>query len=91
VPLILTCFKGLFPGVFEHERLLAQHKEVCVMGWRRRSGNMIALKAKGRERGREREREGDREGDRLLQLACFVLSQPWQVGPSRLGKMVCCI
>lgn len=31
--------------MFEHEQLLVQHKEVCVMGWRRRSGNLIALRA----------------------------------------------
>lgn len=31
--------------MFEHEQLLVQHKEACVMGWRRRSGNLIALRA----------------------------------------------
>lgn len=39
--------------MFEHEQLLAQHKEACVMGWRRRSGNLIALRAGGGERGEE--------------------------------------
>lgn len=48
------CFKELFPGVFEHEQLLVQHKEVCVMGWRRRSGNLIALRA---EEAREERRQ----------------------------------
>lgn len=48
------CFKELFPGVFEHEQLLVQHKEVCVMGWRRRSGNPIALRA---EEAREERRQ----------------------------------
>lgn len=52
--------------MFEHEQLLAQHKEACVMGWRRRSGNLIALRA---EEGREE------RGDRLLQLAWPVPSQ----------------
>lgn len=45
--------------MFEHEQLLAQHKEACVMVWRRRSGNLIALRVE----------EGERRGDRLLQLA----------------------
>lgn len=48
------CFKDLFPGVFEHEQLLVRHKEVCVMGWRRRSGNLIALRA---EEAREDRRQ----------------------------------
>lgn len=44
------CFKELFPGVFEHEQLLVRHKEACVMGWRRRSGNPIALRAEEERR-----------------------------------------
>lgn len=45
--------------MFEHEQLLAQHKEACVMGWRRRSGNLIALRA---EEGREERRQTSAAG-----------------------------
>ncbi len=45
--------------MFEHEQLLAQHKEACVMGWRRRSGNLIALRA---EEAREERRQTSAAG-----------------------------
>lgn len=66
--------------MFEHDQLLAQHKEACVMAWRSRSGNPIALRA---QEGSDERRQTSAAGPAAPRRAKRARAHTRALGPQR--------